>query len=53
MTCEEEQRDSVDFGEMVWGACKERTICIQNMGHATVPLRLAITSVSITIDHSS
>jgi len=23
------------------------------MGHATVPLRLAITSVSITIDHSS
>ncbi|XP_060568181.1 centrosomal protein of 192 kDa-like isoform X2 [Ruditapes philippinarum] len=38
------KRSSIDFGEMVWGSCGEKTIFIRNNGLATVPLRLAIMS---------
>lgn len=34
----------IDYGEIVWGSCREKTICIRNNGLATVPLRLAIMS---------
>ncbi|XP_052232648.1 uncharacterized protein LOC127845662 isoform X2 [Dreissena polymorpha] len=44
VSCDDGQCNSVDFGELLWGSCGEKTICIQNMGQATVPLRLAITS---------
>ncbi|XP_052816319.1 uncharacterized protein LOC128242923 isoform X2 [Mya arenaria] len=44
VTHENEPATSVDFGEVMWGSLSERTICIQNMGQANVPLRLAITS---------
>jgi hypothetical protein len=43
------KRSSIDFGEMVWGSCGEKTIFIRNNGLATVPLRLAIMSVSMVI----
>ncbi|XP_053402304.1 uncharacterized protein LOC123548511 isoform X2 [Mercenaria mercenaria] len=39
-----EKRNVIDYGEIVWGSCGEKTICIRNNGLATVPLRLAIMS---------
>ena len=37
------------FGELSWGMVREKTVCIRNQGHAKVPLRLAIGSVSIPL----
>ena len=34
------------FGELSWGMVREKTVCLRNQGHAKVPLRLAIVSVS-------
>lgn len=42
-----DRRGVIDYGERVWGSCGEKTICIRNNGFATVPLRLAIMSVSM------
>lgn len=42
-----DRRGIIDYGEIVWGSCGEKTICIRNNGLATVPLRLAIMSVSM------
>ena len=37
------------FGELSWGMVREKTVCLRNQGHAKVPLRLAIVSVSIPL----
>ena len=37
------------FGELSWGMVKEKTVCLRNQGHAKVPLRLTIVSVSIPL----
>ena len=34
------------IGELSWGMVREKTVCLRNQGHAKVPLRLAIVSVS-------
>lgn len=34
--------DLLDFGEVVWGQCAYRSIKVQNIGRATVPIRLSI-----------
>ena len=47
VSCEDDDGSGVlPFGELSWGMCKEKTISLQNHGLATVPLRLAIVSVS-------
>ena len=38
------------FGELSWGMVREKTVCLRNQGHAKVPLRLAIVSVSIPLE---
>ena len=37
------------FGELSWGMVREKTMCLRSQGHAKVPLRLAIVSVSIPL----
>ena len=37
------------FGELSRGMVREKTVCLRNQGHAKVPLRLAIVSVSIPL----
>ncbi|KAL4232237.1 hypothetical protein ACF0H5_009811 [Mactra antiquata] len=41
---EDNNKQTVNFGGVVWGTCREKTICIRNMGLSTVPLRLALIS---------
>ena len=37
------------FDELSWGMGRERTVCLSNESLRTVPLRLAIVSVSIPL----